>query len=171
VALIVPSCATVMPRRSRVLVGTVCCHRSSAIGTHSCDTAAAHTYPVSRAMPNCSHSPLMVCSSRSYFQHKPRLLFHHTARFPWHVRGCTRLHHPLQCQECSRSVPPSTPLPPLPVQPCGPSRTVASKEDSVLWRRKEERVRRFGGKLSAPGVGPWHGVVLGRVRGRDPRSW
>src|SRR5882762_11859487 len=35
---------------------------------------------------------------------KPQLLFHHTARFPWHALCCTRAGHRCQCQECARSV-------------------------------------------------------------------
>src|SRR5450432_3666236 len=37
------------------------------------------------------------------FKYKPQLLFHHTARFPWHPLFLNLSLPSLQCQECPRS--------------------------------------------------------------------
>src|SRR5216683_7064573 len=38
------------------------------------------------------------------FKYKPQLLFHHTARFPWHPLFVNSSSPSLQCQECPRSI-------------------------------------------------------------------
>src|SRR5476651_1150139 len=38
------------------------------------------------------------------FKYKPQLLFHHTARFPWHPLFLNSSSPSLQCQECPRSI-------------------------------------------------------------------
>src|SRR5216684_9418115 len=56
------------------------------------------------------------------FKYKPQLLFHHTARFPWHtliiytrlpLANSVRNPPGLICQGCARSVPSLTPTPPI----------------------------------------------------------
>src|SRR5258708_4775816 len=73
--------------------------------------------------------PLSQLGHRSFaalvLKYKPQLLFHHTARFPWHgpLPPATTCHLSSQCQECPRSIlsgmrPVCTPtVPPAPPPP------------------------------------------------------
>src|SRR5450432_2583591 len=59
------------------------------------------------------------------FKYKPQLLFHHTARFPWHPLFLNLSLPSLQCQECPRSnlsgmCPVCTVIPPYPPPPVIP---------------------------------------------------